>query len=50
MKEDAIGYSRLAGLKDPRSAGGTGDILLTTAGTTSGQTYDITLWLRKNSQ
>lgn len=37
-----------SGLADPRSSGGTGDILLTTAGTTSGNTYDITLWLRKS--
>ena len=34
-------------LKDPRSTGGSGDLLLTTAGTTSGNTYDITLTLRK---
>jgi len=37
------------GLKDPRSAGGTGDLILTTAGTTSGNTYDITLWCRKTA-
>ncbi len=30
-------------LKDPGSAGGTGDILLTTAGAFSGATYDILL-------
>lgn len=36
------------GLADPRSAGGTGDILLTTNGAISGGTYDITLWLRKS--
>jgi len=40
--------ARLEGLKDPRSAGGAGDILLTTNGGSSGATYDITLWLRKN--
>lgn len=34
-------------LKDPRSSGGTGDILFTTVGHTSGDTYNITLWLRK---
>lgn len=34
-------------LIDPNSAGGTGDILFTTAGGTSGSTYDITLWVRK---
>lgn len=39
---------RSEGLLDPRSTGGTGDILLTTNGGGSGSTYDITLWLRKN--
>lgn len=34
-------------LKDPRTAGGTGDILLTTAGASAGATYDVTLFLRK---
>lgn len=34
------------GLVDPNSAGGTGDIILTTAGATSGATYDITLYLK----
>lgn len=37
------------GLKDPRSAGGTGDILLTTSGAISGASYDITLWLKKST-
>lgn len=32
---------------DPRSAGGTGDVLLTTAGAVSGATYDITMCFRK---
>ena len=36
-----------APLKDPRSAGGAGDILLTSTGAASGATYDITLWCRK---
>ena len=36
------------GLADPRTAGGTGDILLTTVGAVSGATYDITLWLVKS--
>lgn len=40
---------RVRGLQDPRSTGGTGDLLLTTAGTTSGNTYDITIWLYKAS-
>lgn len=34
-------------LKDPRSTGGTGDVLLTTTGHTSGDTYNILLTLRK---
>lgn len=34
---------------DPRSAGDTGDLLLTTAGAISGATYDITIWLKKSS-
>jgi len=33
-------------LIDPGSAGGTGDLILTTAGNVSGATYDIILWLR----
>lgn len=36
-------YWSAGGLRDPRSAGGAGDVLLTTAGNTSGSTYDITL-------
>jgi len=36
-------FTAVGGLVDPRSTGGTGDILLTTAGTTSGNTYTITL-------
>lgn len=42
------GVFNTGGLKDPRSTGGTGDILVTTVGHTSGDTYNITLWLRKN--
>lgn len=38
-------YSFGGALADPRSAGTTGDILLTTAGAVSGATYDITLEL-----
>jgi hypothetical protein len=41
------GISRLQ-LKDPRSATHVGDVLFTTTGHTSGDTYNITLWLRKN--
>lgn len=40
--------SSSAGLADPRSAGATGDLLLTTSGHTSGDTYNVTLWLHKN--
>ncbi len=43
------GVPPLCSLKDPRTAGDTGDILLTTVGHTSGDTYNITLWLRKRS-
>ena len=35
--------TRFAGLADPKSAGGTGDILFTTVGHTSGDTYSIIL-------
>ena len=35
-------------LADPRSAGGTGDLLFTTAGAVSGATYDILLWVKKS--
>lgn len=34
-------FSDFGGLKDPSSAGGTGDLLLTTAGATSGGAYSI---------
>lgn len=36
-------YRDSGGLTDPASTGGTGDILLTTAGAASGATYDIRL-------
>ena len=36
-------------LADPRSSGGTGDILLTTTGHTSGDTYNVILVLRKQN-
>lgn len=39
-------FTGVGGLMDPRSAGGTGDIVLTTANTTAGNTYDITLVLQ----
>lgn len=45
------GFARAKkGLADPRSAGDTGDIKLTTAGAVSGATYDITLRFRKSPQ
>lgn len=36
-------YEGVGGLMDPRSTGGTGDVLLTTAGAISGASYDITV-------
>jgi len=41
-----IDFNALGGKVDPRSAGGTGNILLTTGGATNGGTYDITIYLR----
>lgn len=54
FKHDFSGSDWITGgvrtaLKDPRSAGGTGDILLSTTGHTAADTYSITLWLRKTS-
>lgn len=37
------------GINDARGAGGTGDIVLTTAGAVSGATYDLTLLCRKSA-
>lgn len=42
----ALDWSASGGNVDPVSAGGTGDIKLTTAGQVSGSTYDITLYIR----
>lgn len=42
-----IDYTSLGGSIDPKTTGFTGDILLTTAGNTSGASYDITLVLEK---
>lgn len=39
-------YRPHGGLKDPLSAGGTGDLLLTTNGAASGATYDIVVTAR----
>lgn len=41
-----ICWERHGGKTDPRSAGGTGDIILTTAGGSAGSTYDITIHFR----
>lgn len=47
MADNDPSYKAPYGLQDPRSAGAPGDIILSTAGTTAGNSYDITLWLRK---
>lgn len=39
-------WSAVGGNVDPKSSGTVGDILLTTNGSTAGNSYDITLWLR----
>lgn len=39
-------FSSFGGINDPASAGGTGDILFTTVGHTSGDTYNIILKVR----
>lgn len=49
MLQNDANLRNSAGLLDPRTTGGTGDLLLTTAGNVSGATYDITLWLRKTN-
>ena len=41
-----ISYRESGGLMDPRTTGGTGDVLLTTAGAASAATYDITIAVR----
>ncbi len=41
-----VNYHGLGGLVDPQTSGGTGDILLSTAGTTAGSSYDITIVFR----
>ena len=42
-----IDLRSVGGQVDPKTTGGTGDILLTTDGLTDGASYDITLHLRK---
>lgn len=39
-------WTDVGGFTDPASTGGTGDIVLTTAGAAAGATYDITIWVR----
>lgn len=46
---DVSPLSHSKGLQDPRSAGDTGDILFTTSGHAAGDTYNVTLWLRKSA-
>jgi hypothetical protein len=41
-----IDWWSMGGKADPRSTGGTGDIILTTNGHVSGGTYDITIWFK----
>lgn len=41
-----IDWNAVGGKADPRTSGGTGDILLTTNGQINGGTYDITIYFR----
>lgn len=41
-----LDWNAVGGKADPRTSGGTGDILLTTNGHSAGDTYDITIYLR----
>ena len=43
---NTIHFGAFGGKTDPRTTGGTGDIILTTAGHTSGATYNITMYVR----
>lgn len=43
----SMDWSGIGGNPDPRSTGSTGDILITTAGAASGDTYTITLYCVK---
>lgn len=42
-----LDFRSFGGVIDPASAGGTGDILFTTAAHSTGDSYDITLHMRK---
>ncbi len=44
--EGVIDWADFGGLIDPKTAGGTGDILLTTNGAIAGSTYDLTIYYR----
>lgn len=44
--QGVIDWTEMGGKVDPKSAGGTGDILLTTDGGADGSGYDITLYVR----
>jgi hypothetical protein len=44
--QGTIDFNAIGGKTDPRTTGGTGDILLTTNGQESGGTYDITIYFR----
>lgn len=44
--QSVIDWTRIGGKVDPRSTGGTGDIVLTTDGGADGSGYDITLFMR----
>lgn len=44
--QGTIDFNAIGGKTDPRSTGGTGDIILTTNGQASGGTYDITIYFR----
>jgi hypothetical protein len=41
-----LDWSSVGGNPDPKSSGGTGDVLLTTIGHAAGSTYDITITFR----
>lgn len=44
--QGVLDWSQLGGSVDPRTAGGTGDIVLTTDGAVDGSGYDITIYVR----
>lgn len=44
-----LNLRNVGGLSDPKTTGGTGDILFTTAGNTAGSTYTVTIAVRLKS-